>query len=62
MYIKSFFTNGNPNVTRTLQDISTIEIQAMVVGGLPQNVAQGWVTKTLEGLIIQGVTNINRIP
>ncbi|CAM1345103.1 hypothetical protein [Tenacibaculum amylolyticum] len=54
--------NANPNIKMTLEDMATIEIQAMKNAGIPEDVAKGWVLKAIEDLKNQGVFEIKNIP
>ncbi len=42
--------------------MADIEIQAMVNVGIPEDIATGWIIKSLEDLKLQGVTEIKNIP
>ncbi|MBE7659942.1 hypothetical protein [Tenacibaculum finnmarkense] len=46
----------------TLNKMAEIEIKAMVNIGIPENIAKGWVIKSLENLKEQGVKMITNIP
>ncbi|WP_062056044.1 hypothetical protein [Aquimarina longa] len=52
----------NPNKEMTINDMSKIELEAMVQSGVPEDVAKGWVIKALEDLKNQGVSEIKNIP
>jgi len=52
----------NPNRAMTINEMANIEIQAMVLSGIPEDVATGWVIKALEDLKQQGVSAIENIP
>jgi hypothetical protein len=54
--------NANPGKKLTIDEMADIEIQAMVNVGIPQDIATGWVVKSLEDLKLQGVTEIKNIP
>lgn len=54
--------NANPSKKLTIDEMADIEIQAMVNVGIPQDIATGWVVKSLEDLRLQGVTEIKNIP
>jgi hypothetical protein len=53
---------ANPNTKMAIDDMTNIEIQAMVNKGIPQDIATGWVVKALEKLKAQGITDIKNIP
>ena len=53
---------ANPTKKLTLDEMADIEIQAMVNAGIPEDIATGWVIKSLEDLKLQGVTEIKNIP
>ena len=53
---------ANPNAKLTIDDMGSIEIQAMKNAGIPEDVATGWVIKALEDIKRQGVTEIKKIP
>ncbi|MDF7819258.1 hypothetical protein P1X15_16685 [Runella sp. MFBS21] len=42
--------------------MADIEIRAMTLAGIPQDIATGWVVKALEDLKNKGVTTITNIP
>lgn len=46
----------------TLDKMAKIEIQAMINAGVPEDIATGWVIKSLENLKAQGVKVITHIP
>lgn len=46
----------------SLDEMADIEIQSMVNSGIPEDVATGWVVKSIEDLKLQGVTEIKNIP
>ncbi len=54
--------NANPTKKLTLDEMADIEIQAMVNARIPEDIATGWVIKSLEDLKLQGVTEIKNIP
>jgi len=43
-------------------DAIEIERQAMIQSGIPEDIANGWIIKGVEGLKKQGVTEITNIP
>ncbi|MCT4615417.1 MAG: hypothetical protein N4A49_11145, partial [Marinifilaceae bacterium] len=52
----------NPNSELTIDVMAEIEIKAMSNAGIPDDIATGWVVKSLEDLNSQGVTKIINIP
>jgi hypothetical protein len=58
----SAWKQANPNSKLTIDAMADIEIQAMKNVGIPEDVATGWVVKSLEDLKAQGVTEIKNIP
>jgi hypothetical protein len=58
----SNWKQANPNSKLTIEVMADIEIQAMKNVGIPEDIATGWVVKSLEDLKAQGVTAIKNIP
>ena len=58
----SAWKQANPNTKLTIDAMADIEIKAMKNVGIPEDVATGWVVKSLEDLKAQGVTEIKNIP
>lgn len=58
----SSWRSANPAKKLSVDEMADIEIQAMVNAGIPQDIATGWIVKSLEDLKLQGVTEIKNIP
>jgi hypothetical protein len=58
----SAWKQANPNAKLTIDAMADIEIQAMKNVGIPEDVATGWVVKSLQDLKARGVTEIKNIP
>jgi hypothetical protein len=58
----SAWKKANPLKKMGIEEMSEIEIKAMVNAGIPEDIATGWVVKSLEELKINGVTEIKNIP
>jgi len=53
---------ANPLKKMGIEDMADIEIKAMKNVGIPEDIATGWVVKSLEEIKINGVTEIKNIP
>jgi hypothetical protein len=56
------WTKNNPGKQLGIEDMAEIEIKAMTLSGIPEDVATGWVVKAMEDLAEQGVAGITRVP
>jgi hypothetical protein len=56
------FASANPGKKMTIEDMVKIEVKAMTDANIPEDIATGWVIKSLEDLKSQGVTQLTRIP
>jgi hypothetical protein len=55
--------NTNPANTKLLiDDMVDIDLRAMKDVGIPEDIARGWIIKSLEDLKYQGVIEIEKIP
>jgi len=53
---------ANPGKSMSVDDMAKIEVKAMTDAGIPDNVAKGWVSKAVQDIKDQGVSEIKNIP